>query len=331
MILNNPKVSIIVPVYNAQKFLKETVETVLIQTYRNFELILIDDGSTDNSLSIINKLKKIDSRIKILTQVNKGVSSARKLGITYSLGEYITFLDSDDTFYPNSLEVLLNELKEDDYDIVNGSFVVVPGGKKWIHKDIGIMNDLEYFESIIFNRTFLPVWASLYKKSIFNSDSFEFSESVKIGEDILMNIELSSRVKKVKNINECVYIYKGDHLTSASRSQVRHPTYYKKYFNIRNELYRNINFELFESHKILIENQDNMTLIRAFFSPHINFDLNCFKDLQQMRVFTKTKNLFSFCLLNKYLTQFLKLFIKMKFNIKTMDFLFRNPKKEILY
>ena len=90
------KISVIVPVYNSEKYIEKCIESIINQTYRNIEIIFINDGSTDESLNIIHKYKKLDNRIKVINQSNSGVSAARNKGIKNSIGDYITFVDSDD-------------------------------------------------------------------------------------------------------------------------------------------------------------------------------------------------------------------------------------------
>jgi glycosyltransferase involved in cell wall biosynthesis len=316
MEFNNFKISVIVPVYNAGNYLNRTILSVLNQTYKNFELIIINDGSTDCSLNILEQIINRDSRIVVLTQDNKGVTAARKLGWSIATGDYITFLDADDSFYTNSLEILVNELYEDDYDIINGSFVSVPSGRKWIHEDIKIMNSVEYLKSIIFNKTYLAIYASLYKKSIFHSNSFEFDRNLKIGEDVLVNIEIGSRVKKVKNINNIVYKYTDNNEKSAMTIIERHPNYYKRFFLIRDELYRLYNYDIFKKYQSLIENRNNTIIVKSFFSSHIDFDKSLYSELRSLRFGGLIWNFYTICLRNGQFTRLVKFVIKVSCGIK---------------
>ena len=102
------KVSIIMPVYNSEKYIKNAVLSVLNQTYKNLELIAVDDGSTDNSLEILNNIKKEDSRLKVYAKENGGISSARNYGIDRATGEYIGFIDNDDEYVP---ELIADNIK----------------------------------------------------------------------------------------------------------------------------------------------------------------------------------------------------------------------------
>lgn len=113
-----PKLSIIVPIYNVEKYLPRCIESILNQTFREFELILINDGSTDNCKEICEKYKKIDSRIIVVNKKNGGVSSARNFGIDISRGEYIGFVDPDDFIDANMYEILFNTANSYNSDMV---------------------------------------------------------------------------------------------------------------------------------------------------------------------------------------------------------------------
>lgn len=116
-------VSIIIPVFNSQNTIKEAIYSVLSQTYSNFEILIIDDNSSDNSLDIINELSEKDKRIKIISlSENKGVANARNLGLKNATGEFIAFLDSDDKWYPNKLEAQIHFMKANNYDFTFTSY-----------------------------------------------------------------------------------------------------------------------------------------------------------------------------------------------------------------
>ncbi|HCY26764.1 MAG TPA: hypothetical protein DHV00_00145, partial [Alteromonas macleodii] len=100
---NNKKVSVIMPAYNSSSFIEESISSILDQTFENLELIIIDDGSTDETLSIAKKWAETDNRIVVLSQKNKGVSAARNTAISKATGEILAFCDSDDVWYPNKL------------------------------------------------------------------------------------------------------------------------------------------------------------------------------------------------------------------------------------
>ena len=127
---NTPLITIIVPVHNAKKYLRDCIESILSQTYHNLEIILIDDGSTDGSEKFVDDYAKSDKRIKVIHQKNMGLSSARNTGLKHATGKYITFVDSDDRIEPNMIENLFNALIDSQADIAICSFKeIYPNGK----------------------------------------------------------------------------------------------------------------------------------------------------------------------------------------------------------
>lgn len=118
-------ISVIVPVYNVEKFLENSVKSITEQTYKNLEIILVDDGSKDNSGNMCEELAKNDSIIKVVHKENGGLSSARNAGLNVATGKYIMFIDSDDFYELNSCEVLYNEIERTQADFVTGNYIHV--------------------------------------------------------------------------------------------------------------------------------------------------------------------------------------------------------------
>ena len=110
--------SVIMPVYNGEQYLNYSIQSVLNQTYKDYELILVDDGSTDHSLEICEKYQSKDKRIRVISQENKGISGARNAGIDIATGEYITFMDSDDVIQSKMYEIMLNHMVSDGLDLI---------------------------------------------------------------------------------------------------------------------------------------------------------------------------------------------------------------------
>lgn len=173
--------SIIVPVYKTEKYLDKCVSSILQQSYTDFELILVDDGSPDNCPQMCDNYQKQDHRVRVLHKSNGGVSSARNLGMTVATGEYIWFVDSDDYIEPFSLQQLYEAQKEqkaDMYVFNNGS----------IH-GLSSNNINEFFEKYYFTYIlgFEP-WNKLYKRDMIQSQNLQFDTQETIGEDLLFNI-----------------------------------------------------------------------------------------------------------------------------------------------
>ena len=201
-------ISLILPVYNVEKYLERCLNSILSQTYSNFELIIIDDGSTDNCPQIINKYEKNDSRIKVFRQENKGLSAARNEGLKKANGEYIGFIDSDDYISKYYLEYLLNALTDNNASI---SCCTYESGTEdnYYHdeKYEGFENDLEIYDhtsagqNMMKNKgIFVTVWAKLYKKEVLSI--CDFPEG-RFGED---NITTCQYLWNTKNYTDIVVL-----------------------------------------------------------------------------------------------------------------------------
>lgn len=184
-------ISVIIPVYNAEKHLEKCVRSVFSQTYRNLEIILVDDGSTDNSLVICEGLKKVDSRVLVIHQNNGGVSSARNKGLDVASGDYIGFVDSDDWIEPKMYETLYHLAKKHRADIaacgyveerINGTFLT-----RSAQSDKIVLNQKEALEMALgydYFKGFL--WNKLFSSKIFNSGKkIRLDEEIHISEDLL--------------------------------------------------------------------------------------------------------------------------------------------------
>ncbi|MBI2269192.1 MAG: glycosyltransferase family 2 protein [Bacteroidetes bacterium] len=130
MHISNHLVSIVIPAYNAELFIKETIDSVLNQTYKNFECIVVDDGSKDSTSGIVKELTKSDKRIRLIKQANQGVSAARNAGATNSTGIYIAFLDADDIWVPEHLELLIQELQTHKLEFVQSNYQTIDQNSK---------------------------------------------------------------------------------------------------------------------------------------------------------------------------------------------------------
>lgn len=192
--------SIIVPVYNSEKYLKRCLDSIINQTYSNLEIILINDGSTDSSKSICEEYCKKDIRIKMYSQENCGPSSARNIGIKKASGEYIMFVDSDDKLETNILEKLALFIPK--YDIVICNYNIVAEDRiKMVRNKIYYNEDFLNF--VIINMLWGPV-CKLIKKRVIKT---YFNQKYKIGEDLLFWYENSKNIKSFKYLDERLYAY----------------------------------------------------------------------------------------------------------------------------
>ena len=184
----NKLVSIIVPVYNVGEFIEKGIESFLKQTYKNIEIILVDDGSTDNSSKICDKYAKKDNRIKVLHKKNGGVSSARNAGLKIAKGDYILFVDGDDYIDEDYTEYFVELIGDNDmafninaYDLKNNT-KNNDRSKKIISADDATID-------IYLNKIGVAVWNKIYKREFLLNNNITFNETIWYGEGMLFNIQ----------------------------------------------------------------------------------------------------------------------------------------------
>lgn len=213
--MENQLISIIVPVYNVEEYLKQCLDSILDQTYRNWELILVNDGSTDSSGLICQEYAEKDARIRYYEKENGGLSDARNYGIEQAQGEYLTFVDSDDFLDASHLNVLYNALVKNDVDISianytnyqtsTATFYLHTFGDYYekIYTSEELIDDLSFLERN--DLSFSTIWGSLYKKSVFSF--LRFPKGV-IGEDVALIYKMYTQVDKIVYVHKDTYIYR---------------------------------------------------------------------------------------------------------------------------
>ena len=216
------KFSVIIPVYNVEKFLRECLNSITSQTLKNFEVICIDDGSTDNSLRILQEYANKDSRFKVISQTNQGQGVARNNGIDLANGEYIVFVDPDDFIEPNALEFIYDKFKQTDVDIVqfdyatcreNAKYSGTRAFKKRMKKEFGyvIKNNQIFSWQEIKKKNLqgmsLCVWDKAYKTAFIKQHNIKFAPN-KNGEDHIFSISANLLADKILYINRAFYRYR---------------------------------------------------------------------------------------------------------------------------
>lgn len=210
------KVSIILPVYNVQDYIKECLDSILKQTYQNLEIILIDDGSKDSSGEICDEYQKRDNRIIVLHKENNGVSAARNSGLELATGTYITFVDPDDWIEVDMIEKMLNTLKSRHAEISFCRFhtEIISPEKKYLYrpieKEYGDGSDAinQMFQSIAYGTM---VWNKLFhRKLIFQQDNsfVKFDENLKCGEDEVWLIEVIQNAERIAYLQDELYYWR---------------------------------------------------------------------------------------------------------------------------
>lgn len=183
----NPQISVIVPVYNGERYLHECIDSILNQNFTDFELILLDDGSSDNSGTICDEYAKKDKRVRVIHKDNEGINATRRRGVKEGKGVWISFCDNDDSLPTDALDNLY-ELT-DDTDIVIG-FPETPRHKKQL-----TLKECRQF--LISGKRVPPTpWAKLYRKDILSDDVFEFPREIDGEEDMIMNIRLFFKIER---------------------------------------------------------------------------------------------------------------------------------------
>lgn len=196
----NPKISIIVPVYNVEKYLPKCIESILNQSFKNFELILINDGSTDKSGEICNKYSEIDKRIKVIHNKNIGLAGTRNVGLKISKGEYIGFIDSDDYISEDMFKLLYNSCIEENSDISTIGICEVDENYAKINEFIP--KDIKFSE--LLKRA--HACNKLYKKSLFIQNNLFYKEG-RYYEDLELIPKIFILAKKISYVNHIGYFY----------------------------------------------------------------------------------------------------------------------------
>lgn len=203
-----PDISVIVPVYNAEGYIHRCVDSLLQQTYSNFEIILVDDGSPDGSGAICDEYARKDSRVKVIHKENGGVASARQLGIDNAKGEYTIHADPDDWVEPTMLEQLCNKAKAADADMVICDFWVDCEQQNIYRTQQPTSNSADaVLDDLLFNRMHGALWNKLIKRDCYSKFNVSFVAGLNYCEDYLVCVKLLQRGIKVAYLNKAFYHY----------------------------------------------------------------------------------------------------------------------------
>lgn len=263
-------ISIIVPVYNAGKYLRETLDAITTQTYEDYELLLVDDGSSDDSPSICDKYAEKDSRIKVFHNENMGASAARNFGLDNAQGEYIAFIDSDDIVEKDYLARLYEQFEKENVD------VVLCGFDRFYHDDLNDKldyllgkDDVTYVPSnkelaMLFTvpKTSLSgvsIWAKLYRRSIIEDNSIRFPRDISYEEDCCFNLLYYRHVRAAVYVKQNLYHYR--QLTQSLSKVYKESTFrdLTNGYNKRKEFFAELGFGQDKIKKL-----DNIYLIVIF-------------------------------------------------------------------
>lgn len=202
----------------------ECLESIVFQTFKDWECICVNDGSTDNSLEILRLWEKKDCRIKVISQTNRGLSGARNTGLRNAEGSHVVFVDSDDKLQSNYLSALYSHIINDDLDVVGCCYQCFPNGKASkfefaTGKVLGFEDLMRSTRHLQSSNDLCFVWRYMFKKQFLCDNELVFNEQVRIGEDMIFMVDAMAKASRIMLIDEPLYLYRTDNNNSLMRYQ----------------------------------------------------------------------------------------------------------------
>lgn len=211
-----PKISVIVPVYGGEKYLGECIESILCQTFKDFELLLLDDGSPDHSGDICDRYAQKEDRVRVIHKENEGINATRRRGVREAKGEWVMFVDDDDSLVNGALEKMTR--------LTEGTDIVIGFPDTPVHKKPLTLEECR--SNIITAKLISPApWAKLYRRSLLSDDIFDFPREIDGEEDMIMNIRLFFKTQRAPHILfEKVYNFRRNtaSVSHTKRSSIHH-------------------------------------------------------------------------------------------------------------
>ena len=274
-----PLLSIIVPIYNATSTLPITLESLRKQNFDDVEFLLVDDGSTDTSLDICQRFSFEDSRFKVLSQANAGVSVARNNGLTHAEGEFIGFVDSDDIVKPDMFVYLIEAIIKNEADMAMGGYEKVLNGDvqsvvtlpyRGVFKDDDVKKVAwsmafwgGYRKGKRLSTLYGSTWPNLYRRAIIRNNKIQFPIGVTIGEDLLFNLQYLKNSSSVVFVNRALYQY---NLGNISATRRVNPQLLNKYL------------EIVRRERLVFSDKDDMELELNFQRQVLSYAINVIEE-----------------------------------------------------
>ena len=217
-------ISVILPVYNGENYLAAAIDSVLVQSYDVWELLVVDDGSTDGSDAICDAYAKKDPRIRVDHQPNSGVNTARARGVDNASGDYLVFLDADDTLSSDALKYMLENFSEESGLLICG-------------REEQTLDRGEYLNYLWTGAVAPALWGKMFRASLYKKIDYHIDRRLVMGEDLLLNSIYSLEIRQAKVLPQEVYLVNRNNETSVTKTFKHNWEYEKFYFNIVNELF----------------------------------------------------------------------------------------------
>lgn len=291
----NPKISIIIPVYNVEQYLSRCIDSILAQTFTDFELLLIDDGSKDNSGKICDEYEKKDNRIRVFHKENGGVSSARNVGLDNAVGEWICFSDGDDSVKSDYLATFFYLMTQG--DMLSQGFHAL----NWNHKGD---KDIFATKGIYYGKNLCPfilkllktaqlgyIWCKSFKKEIIDKYKIRFDENVYLMEDLEFVLEYCTHINSINNSDKCLYLYKYTASGKIFHDQNHFEVYKKLYLLSREIDVDNLYTKWIKSFFIddILYRLLNEKVEKNILKEHITFFISEFKSEKSLCKFKKNR------------------------------------------
>lgn len=215
-------ISVIMPVYNSEAYIRRSIDSIIRQTYQNWELILVDDGSTDSSGMICDDYARVESRIRVIHKPNGGVASARQLGTDEACGEYSIHCDADDWIEPNMLLEMYSKAKEVDADIVVSDFYYnYSKDNQSLYKVYVPLYAPKLLMAILYGQSFGALWHKLIRHSLYNEYNVRYVEGVNYCEDVLLLSQLLKNDLRIEYLDKAYYHYCVENGNSITRNYTK--------------------------------------------------------------------------------------------------------------
>ena len=215
--LNDIKVSVIIPAYNVEKYIKKCIDSVVKQTHKNLEILVVDDGSRDSTGILLDEIKLSDRRIHVIHKENGGVSSARNTGLDAATGDYVAFLDADDYFAEDFVQYMLEMVKKTGADFcVSKCFITKEGEKQFSQQTIELLTNAQGTALLLSPDTIVGCHNKLYRRELIEENGLRFLTELFYGEGLFFITTVAQLAERIAVGNRKVYFYRKDNQESAT-------------------------------------------------------------------------------------------------------------------